>query len=136
MSIVGALAEGRAVMHAVARRCPIGIPWGPANQVRGKEKPDANDYDERWRARLLQGLGRRSTGGFQSRLATQRGRMEGPNAPSCRPRLPLYRPRPSWPWPLPPALERQRNGLRTAGVSPACAPSLRIKSPTGKGEVP
>src|SRR5256884_9132947 len=88
-------------------------------EERRKKKALCRRLQRKMAREFITRIGRRSARGFQSRLATQRGRLGGPNALSCRPRLPLRRPRPSWPWPLQPTLERQRNEhLRRRPCSP------------------
>src|SRR5438552_12929932 len=83
-------------------------------EERRKKKALCRRLQRKMAREFITRIGRRSARGFQSRLATQRGRLGGPNALSCRPRLPLRRPRPTWPWPLQPTLDRKSTRLNSS----------------------
>jgi fumarate hydratase class II len=88
----------------------------------------ALDHDQRRNEHLLQGLGHRTAGGLQPRLAALRGRLGRPDVLSGLARLSLHRTRPPRPRPLEPALQRQRHEhlrRRPRGARPGPGPEQR-----------
>ena len=91
--------------------------------------------------RSITRIGAGSAGGLQPRLAAQRRRLRGPDVLPGLARLSLHRPRPARPWPLEPAVARQRPGhlcrrSRRAGRrSSISKDAIHVGHSTGGGEV-
>src|SRR5262249_42189476 len=65
------------------KNCPVYVRESISRQRRDtrrkEETTDEHDHHEGWDAALLQRLGKRAAGGFQPRLAAQRGGVRGSN---------------------------------------------------------